>query len=108
LVDEVVDADPEVDDELGTLEVVAARDVVVGLVEPPEEHAAMTRAAPPMTIVAAFRRPVDARDRSAGRSCTGNAPGFLEDGLVPECPCFTGFTGPFGNLVRHRFQRSPR
>jgi hypothetical protein len=70
LAEEVVDApEPEVDEELGTL-VVADLDaaVVVGLVDPPDEHEAITSTAPPTRATAIFRRVAETQDRPPGWS----------------------------------------
>jgi hypothetical protein len=68
LLDEVPETVPEVDEELATLEVVPAPEVVVGLVELPDEHAAITRAAPPIRATATFRWPDESPNRPLRRS----------------------------------------
>jgi hypothetical protein len=86
LLDEVLEAGAEVDDELATLDVVPDP-VVVGLVEPPDEHDAMTRATPPIRVTATFRGPDETLNRPPRwSSITASSCGRLEAGWTTKVP----------------------
>jgi hypothetical protein len=80
LLEEVLDADPDVGVELATLGVVPDPEVVVGLEDPPDEHDAMTSAAPPIRVTATFRRAVETRERLPRWSLSTSS--FLLAGLT--------------------------